>query len=402
MRKQIARVLSWQAQRYLHKSQPTVVVVTGSVGKTSTTQAIATVLGTERRVRTTIGNYNTDVGVPCSIFGRKLPAVLHNPLAWLVIFVRNEFAIRKGVPFDTLVLELGTDTPGEIAEFAWLPVNIAVVTAVAAEHMEYFKTLDAVAREELAVAKYAEMTIVNRKMVGREYLELADTEELFLYGRDDVSKYDIDADELLVIGEHSVDAITAAAAVARELKLPIASIQEGMRAVRPQPGRMQQLVGLKNTILIDDTYNASPEAVLAGLDYLYGTKAPQRIALLGNMNELGETSEEEHRKIGAYCQKNKLDLVVTLGPDANEFIAPEAKDRGCHVAVAKTPYQAAEIIARHMKKDAAILLKGSQNKVFAEEATKLLLKNPEDEKRLVRQSKQWLKTKKKCFAEDIS
>jgi UDP-N-acetylmuramoyl-tripeptide--D-alanyl-D-alanine ligase len=151
--------------------------------------------------------------------------------------------------------------------------------------------------------------------------------------------------------------------------------------------------------LIDDTYNSSPEAVKASLDYLYSVKGSQRIALLGNMNELGDTSAQEHRLIGEYCNPKKLDLVVTLGPDSNSYIADSARKKGCKVEVSNTPYEAAAIIKKHLKENAVVLLKGSQNGVYAEEATKLLLSDPSDENKLVRQSPFWLKIKDENFKE---
>ena len=150
-------------------------------------------------------------------------------------------------------------------------------------------------------------------------------------------------------------------------------------------------------MIIDDTYNASPEAVKAALDTLYGIEAPQRIALLGNMNELGDYSESAHREIGQYCNPEKLDLLVTLAGDANTFTAAEAEAKGCTVVRVDSPYDAAEKIKFALKPGAVILAKGSQNRVFAEEAVKQLLADPADQSKLVRQSASWLKIKQQQF-----
>ena len=401
MRKKLASILRWQAIKFIAKNKPKVVCITGSVGKTSTTQAISTVLSQSFTVRATIANYNTDIGVPCSIFGNSFPSSMKNPFAWTLLIVKNQFQLLRSERVDVLVLELGTDLPGDITEFDWLTPDIAIVTAVSPEHMEFFKTLETVAKEELSIAKFSEKTIVNREMVDKIYLKYAETEQLYNYSRDDIKHIGLKAQDLRVVGEHSIDAVSAGLAIGRELGMQTSNLQAGAKAVESQPGRMKVFEGLKGTILIDDTYNSSPYAVTAALDHLYDVECPQRIVLLGNMNELGETSADEHTKVGKYCDAKKLDLVVTLGEYANHYLADAAKENGCAVAEAQTPQEAANIIKNQMSEGTVVLLKGSQNGVFAEEAVKLLLKNSLDEKYLVRQSTFWLKKKDANFKNEF-
>jgi UDP-N-acetylmuramoyl-tripeptide--D-alanyl-D-alanine ligase len=319
---------------------------------------------------------------------------MKNIFGWGLLLSKNQLQLIGPKKVDVLVLELGTDSPGDIAEFSWLLPDIAIVTAVTPEHMEFFKTLDAVAVEELSVAKFSEKTIVNKQMVDHTFLKFAETEQLYNYSRDDIQHVGLKPEDLQVVGEHSIDAVSAGLAVGRELGMQTSSLQTGAKAVESQPGRMRVLNGLNSSKLVDDTYNSSPDAVIAALDYLYSVDSPQRIALLGNMNELGDSSSMEHTKIGKYCDPKKLDLVVTLGEDANHYLADAAKDNGCAVAAAQTPQEAANIIKNQLVDEGAIiLLKGSQNSVFAEEAVKLLLANPDDENKLVRQSAFWQKKK---------
>jgi UDP-N-acetylmuramoyl-tripeptide--D-alanyl-D-alanine ligase len=300
---------------------------------------------------------------------------------------------------EILVLELGTDAPGDIESFSWIKPDIAVVTAVAPEHMEYFKTIDAVAKEELSVSSYSEKIIVNKDMVATEFLKLIDSDQIFNYSRYDLKHINITVRDLQVVANHSIDAVAAGIAVGKDIGMSKTELAKAAKLVKSLSGRMQILKGINKSTLIDDTYNASPEAVKAALEYLYSVKAPQRIALLGNMNELGETSKTEHQLIGSLCDPDKLDLIVTLGPDANKYISKSAKEKGCFVVESETPYEAAEIIKSKMNEGSVVLLKGSQNKVFAEEAVKLLLENKEDSYKLVRQSQFWLRVKEKCFKE---
>ena len=148
---------------------------------------------------------------------------------------------------------------------------------------------------------------------------------------------------------------------------------------------------------MDDTYNASPISVKAALDAVYAADSPQRIAILGTMNELGAYTQSAHQEVGAYCDPSKLAMVVTIGSDAQEYLAPAAKDRGCTVYSFDSPYAAGEFVKKKLKKGALVLAKGSQNRVFAEEALKILLANKADAADMVRQSDYWLSIKRQQF-----
>lgn len=404
MRKLVAKILKAQAVSFLKRHNPRVVVIAGSVGKTSTTQAISVVLAQKLRVRSTLHNYNTDLGVPCSIFGQTFPVSVKNPFAWASLLWRNERQIRRKPDFDVLVLELGTDQPGDIPAFSYLKPNLAIVTAVAPEHMEFFDSIDDVAREELSVIGFSNKVFYNQHLVDKQLItEVAESlgrssDNVSTYDRSDVKSF---AASLAVIGEHSLDAVAAAQAVARTFGMDDEEIAEAAKLIKPQPGRMQPLEGLRYSKLIDDTYNASPEAVKAALEYLFAQHAPQKIALLGQMNELGNINEPAHREIGKMCSPKNLDLVVTLGAEANRYLAEEAEVAGCKVMRTNSPVEAGQKIKAELKEGALVLLKGSQNGVFAEEAVKVLLARPTDKRLLVRQSPGWLKKKRQQFQDMI-
>jgi UDP-N-acetylmuramoyl-tripeptide--D-alanyl-D-alanine ligase len=164
---------------------------------------------------------------------------------------------------------------------------------------------------------------------------------------------------------------------------------------------MQVLRGVQGSSIIDDTYNASPVAVEAALDVLYAAHTVQRIAILGNMNELGDYSAEAHCEVGRYCRPDKLDLVVTIGVDAEKYLAVAARAKGCIVESYSSPYEAGAAVLRHLKKGAVILAEGSQNGVFAEESLKGLLADKTDFSKLVRQSRYWMHTKRHQFGAPI-
>lgn len=416
-KKIIVAILGWQVRRLYKKNDFKVVAVAGSLGKTSTKLAIAQVLGAKYKVRHQEGNYNDIVTVPLIFFGQSTPS-LFNPLSWLGVFWRNEAQLRKKYPYEVVVVEVGTDGPGQIKEYGnCLKADIGVLTAIAPEHMEFFDDLDAVAAEELQIVNLSEELIVNVDLCEAKYLKdikkpvtsygfkgpanvrLANIKFDGFSADFDVLK---DGKELLraeheAVAEPRLYAVAAAVAVAWERGMTPDEIKAGLDTLRPVAGRMQKLTGIKDSMIIDDTYNASPPAMKAALDTLYRLEAPQKIAVLGNMNELGSYSQTAHKEIGNYCNPQKLDLVITLGPDANKYLAPAAEAKGCKVQQFDDPYSAGNYLKQTIKNKALILVKGSQNRVFAEEAVKLILANPRDANKLVRQSDAWLKIKSKAF-----
>ena len=411
----VCRILEGQVKKLRARNGFKVVAVVGSVGKTSTKAAIARTLEASLRVRWQEGNYNDRATVPLIFFGQPQPNIL-NAFAWLKIFMQNSRALRRPYPYDIVVAELGSDGPGQLQAFSYLKPEIAVVTAVTPEHMEYFGTLDAVATEELSVLNFAEQALINIDDTPSEYLPskgylsyglsaeatyyaakrklqgLQGQTATFYLGKEHEFRTDIP-----VLGDQGAKIAVAAAATASLLGASSADIEKGLQNAVHFAGRMQILEGLEGSTLIDDTYNATPIAVKAALDVLYATKASQRIAILGSMNELGDYAEEAHREVAEYCDPKKLDLVVTIGRDAEQWLAPLAKERGCLVKSFQSPYAAGKFVRSELKAKAVVLAKGSQNGVFAEEALKSLLENSADAAKLVRQSPYWLRVKAKQF-----
>jgi UDP-N-acetylmuramoyl-tripeptide--D-alanyl-D-alanine ligase len=414
-RDMVCAVLEWQVRRLRRRNNFKVVAVVGSLGKTSTKTAIANLLGQTLRVRYQAGNYNDRVTVPLVFFGQREPS-LFNVFNWLNVFGANNAQIAFPYPYDVVVVELGTDGPGFIEEFAYLKPDLTVVTAVAEEHMEFFKTLDAVAAEELTVFDYSKQVLVNADdiagvyLAGRKFVEYSLTSKQASYGVLKRKSNGLAGQTLTIStpgGTVTVDVVylgiqgakfaLAAAAVADMLGVKLSAIEKGLPELKPFSGRMQMLPGIHGSTLIDDTYNAAPISVKAALDVLYSARTSQRIAILGSMNELGDYSQEAHETVGAYCDPKKLDVVVTVGAMAKKWLAPEARAKGCEVRSFMSPYEAGEFLQGKVRKGAVVLAKGSQNGVFTEEAIKLLLAHPEDAEKLVRQSTWWLARKAKQF-----
>lgn len=407
----ICKILERQVRNLRLKNSFIVVAVVGSVGKTSTKLAISKVLSTEKRVRYQEGNYNDRLTVPLVFFGHSSPSLM-NVFSWVKIILSNQKQI-KNFNFDVVVIELGTDGPGQIKDFQYIYPDISVVTAVTPEHMEFFDSLDDVAKEELSVCSFSRVNIINGDDVAKKYLKDLDYKSYGLnlennivakntsFNNGQIVEISKNKYEIKLLGNQGAKIALSAYSVAKQLELSEKAIKSGLESLVAFAGRMNLLEGIKDSLIIDDTYNASPDAVIAGLDVLYAMKAKQKIAILGNMNELGKFSEEMHRQIGKYCDDKQLDLVITLGPDAQKFITEEASKKGCEVHAFSSPFEVGDFVAKKLKSGAVIFAKGSQNKVFAEESLKALLANKQDAAKLVRQSKYWLDIKEKQFNRKI-
>lgn len=420
MKSIILKVLEFQTKRFFKKFKPKLLVVTGSVGKTSTKLYMATVLSRRFKVMAHFGNHNTHVSVPMAVFDIPIPAKLKSIWAWLKVIWQTQRKLHKPFNYDVIILELGTDHPGEIEHFGkYLKPDIAVVTAVTPEHMEFFKTLDAVAQEELCAANFSNLAIINRDDIDAKYAKYETNSNIDTYGISGVAEYryiieNFDINKgfsgkfvspefgeqpatLQLVGEHNVKAAVAAGAVAAKMGMTAAEIVAGMQSIQPVNGRMRILKGLKDAVLIDDTYNSSPRAANAAIQTLYSMPGKQKIAILGSMNELGDFSKEAHEQVGKLCDPTLLDWVITIGDDAQKYLAPAAESKGCQVRSFKSPYDAGSFAHSVLQPNAVVLAKGSQNGVFAEEALKILLHSTEEEDQLVRQEPEWLEVKKRQF-----
>lgn len=419
-KKQILYLLEYQTKRFLAKHKPKIVAITGSVGKTSTKFAIATVLSQRYKVLVHQGNHNTHYSVPLAILDVPYPDNIRDPFAWLGVLWQMNKKIQQPLEYEVLVLELGTDQPGDIAGFSrYLQPDIAVVTAVSAEHMEFFGTIDAVAKEELTVTNFSKLAIINRDNIDALFAKYMTNTNIDTYGTSGIAEYHYVIEDftpgtgfrgkmvspeygeqvvaLKLVGEHNTKAAVAAVAVGAKMGLNAKQIVDGVQQIIPAPGRMNLLRGLNDSLLIDDTYNSSPLAAIAALQTLYLFPTAQRIVIMGSMNELGDYSKQAHEEVGHACDPGMLDWVVTIGEDAEKFLAPAAASRGCQVRSFASPYDAGSFVHSVLHKEAVVLAKGSQNRVFAEEALKMLLHSTEEESKLVRQSHMWLAKKATQF-----
>ena len=417
----LEKILGSYVKKYL-KSHPEVKLITvvGSVGKTSVKSATATVLAEKFTVRHSRGNLNTTLSAPLEILGIDGPKNAKSPLAWLKVFANARTSIHTPDAPDIIIQECGIDHPGEMSIFTkYMQPDIAIITSVAPEHMEFFKTMDTVAREELSISQAAKKTIFNLHDIDKKYHSLIagnrisygdQAADVFLkikkftgggYAANlQFSGKTSHTITISVLGEHNIRSITGAAAAGLACGMDIEEVAVALEKIQPVSGRMNILHGIRGCTLLDDTYNASPIAMEHSLKTLYSLEAKHKIAVLGDMNELGGISEAEHKKIGKLCNPKQLDLLITVGNLSRTHLAPTAEKNGCKAISFQSAPEASEFLKNSDTKDATILFKGSQGGIYLEEAIKPLLKNPADSQKLVRQSDAWLEKKRRFFESD--
>jgi UDP-N-acetylmuramoyl-tripeptide--D-alanyl-D-alanine ligase len=287
--------------------------------------------------------------------------------------------------------------------------------------MEFFKTLDAVAMEELSVSDYSKMALINKDDIDGQFAKYLKNANINTYGTSGSAEYhyiskDYTAKDghvgmfiapelqdpmpatIRVLGEHTLRPAIAAAAVGVKLGMDNSQLVRGLEKIRSLPGRMNKLRGANQTTIIDDSYNSSPLAAKSSLRTLYQLNVPRRIAVLGDMNELGATSAAEHEELGKMCDPNQLAWVITVGKESENYLAPAAKSRGCQVKSFHDALSAGAFVRSVIEPGGAILFKGSQGDIYLEEAVKMVLHDTADEAQLVRQTPEWTLVKNKFFS----
>ncbi len=428
-KKIIVWALRAEARAVVRKYKPKIVAVTGSVGKTSAKDAIFSVLAKSEHVRKSEKSFNSEFGLPLTILG--VPNAWHNPLAWLQNLATglSLLIVRQKYP-KWLVLEVGADRPGDIKSVSkWLPVNVAVITRLPEimAHVEFFDSPDEVVEEKASLidALVPDGTLVLygddarapmlKARAGSKRImtfgfnpdSTVKAENLSILYEQGIEQFPIGMTAQLHIGEnsapvevvgtvgaHSFLPLLGAAAVGHALDKNLQDIVEALRSYEPPQGRMHLVRGIKNSMLIDDTYNSSPAAAVAALETLQLVGKHERkgrtIAMLADMMELGRLSVEEHRKVGTMVAKT-CDLLVTVGFRARDIaqgaLAAGMKEKS--ILQFEDSQKAGEEIANLVKEHDVVLIKGSQS-MRMEKAVEQLMANPERaEEVLVRQDSEW-------------
>jgi UDP-N-acetylmuramoyl-tripeptide--D-alanyl-D-alanine ligase len=424
LRNLVASSIAMFARAIIRKYRPKIVMVTGSVGKTSTKDAIAAVLSHSFYIRASEKSYNSEFGVPLTIIG--MPNPWQNFAAWanvlgealaLLIFPNHYPKI--------LVLEVGADRPGDLARILKIATPDAVVVTRLPElpvHVEAYATPAAVREEEFApayaLAPGAPLIVSADDAFALSLAKPLQT-ELHTYGFAKDAEVRIMGSDLQVTDgrvkgmegklqtegtEHTI--IVSGALGRPQLLAPAAAITlgcalgmtideaiEGVMTYQPPAGRGRLIAGKHGSLLLDDSYNASPASVeeaLASLALIAKHQpGTRRIAALGDMLELGRYSREEHERIGRHSAQS-CDVLVAVGT-RSRATAEAAKAAGMpeeNVNVFDTSSEAAAFLRAFVQAYDAILIKGSQG-IRMERVAEALIADPKNAKLLVRQDKEW-------------
>ncbi len=423
VKKIIVVALTWEARLVLWRYEPKIVAVTGSMGKTTTKDAIYSALADVVHVRKSEKSFNSDIGVPLAILG--LENAWKNPFHWIQnLFVGLWVGIAPQRYPEWLILEVGADRPGDISRAAaWLRPTIAVITGVPEipVHVEYFPSPEALAREKASIARHV-------RAGGKLVLNGDDSRMVSLCSdfRGMTVKYgfesgnDLQASHFEItyesekpvgvnfrVGHHGSSipvsvrgalgwprayAALAALAVGNIAGVDEVTIAQALQGWAPPPGRMRILSGLYGSVIIDDTYNSSPAAALSALDTLKEVRAKRRIAILGDMLELGKYSAEAHRNVGKRAA-DCADMLWTVGfrsrATGEAALDAEMPDASIREYEQTESERAGEELKAELREGDVILIKGSQSMRMERTVAAILSEPDRASELLVRQDEEW-------------
>ncbi|MDD4995688.1 MAG: UDP-N-acetylmuramoyl-tripeptide--D-alanyl-D-alanine ligase [Patescibacteria group bacterium] len=420
------------SKQILYKYKPKIIGITGSMGKTSSKEAIFVVLSSKFNVRRNIKNYNNEIGLPLTIIGES--SGLKSVLRWLGIFWKAfELLIFRDENYpQILVLEMGADRPGDIKYLTNLaPCDVGVVTSIAPVHVEFFQDIKGVLQEKKIVVSHLgpdKLAILNRddinvwniheetraKVMGYGFEEGADVRAIEMMNKfiPDPSRPEEEISGVnfkiihggnavpvtlpAVLGRAHAYAALVGAAVGVHFGMNMVDIAQALRNYQAPRGRMRVVKGIKNTWLIDDTYNASPLATLSAVNTLAELEifeSGRRWAVLGDMLELGNFTEKGHADVGKRVGDLGIDFLVTVGERARD-IAKAAIAAGIpedHIYYFNSSPEAGRFLQDQIHENDLLLMKGSQGMRMEHVVKELMAEPLRAADLLCRQDETWLK-----------
>ncbi len=429
LKKIIIFLLQKEAHAMLRRHEPSIVAVTGSVGKTTTKDAIFTALAAVTTVRKSEKSFNSEIGVPLTVLG--LANGWNNPFVWIknLLFGAWQLIKRDSYP-SWLVLEVGADRPGDIKSTAsWVRPHIAVLTRLpdVPVHVEHFSSPQEVIAEKMTLAEALRISgsvvangddpiildqVKRRALTAITYgfsegVYVRASEYEITYQKDDQRKVPsgISFSVSIVgnqtpfrfelsgcLGVQHVYPVLAALCVVKAAGFDPAKAVPVLATHQSPPGRMRLLKGIHESVIIDDTYNSSPIATLEAVRTLLSLQcAGRKIAVLGDMLELGKYSVTEHEAIGK--EVAFVDVLVTVGPrsrDVAQAAVRAGKDARTIFSFAESK-KAALYLSHILEARDIVLVKGSQGMRMERVSAALLDQTAHSIDVLVRQDEEWQK-----------
>jgi UDP-N-acetylmuramoyl-tripeptide--D-alanyl-D-alanine ligase len=425
-KKIIVLIITWQAKLILARYYPKIIAIAGSVGKTSTKDAIFTVLSKFKSVRKSEKSFNSEVGLPLTILGS--PNGWNDPFIWFENIIHGFYLIlwKQSYP-EYLILEVGVGKPGDIKKnvIPWLKTDVVIITRFPDKpvHVEFFGSVEKIIEEKSALVsslKKDGLLILNHDDEKVYSLHQKFNYNTVSYGMHENATYHSVYPTYLyrthnnikipnginfkleyegntfpvmlpnILGVHNIGQALAAVACAHELGCDLLESINAVSNYITPPGRLALIEGINDSVIIDDTYNSSPVAMDAALGVLKELEGRRKIAVLGDMLELGKFTDEEHLLVGEkIC--GIADILVVVGPRAKS-IAIGALDGGFpqkEIYSFDSSKTVAKFLEGIVEKGDIILIKGSQG-VRLERAVEAIMEHKELKKTLLcRQDKEW-------------
>lgn len=415
----LEKVLRLMALAILKKYRPMVVGITGSVGKTSAKEAVFAVLSKKFKVRKNEKNYNNEIGIPLTILGVETGG--RSIFKWLGIFLGWLLNLLLPLKYpEILVLEMGVDRPKDMDYLlSFVRPTLGIVTNISSSHIEFFKSLDNIAKEKgklienLPAKGFAILNADDEKVLkigertSAQLLTLGFSSEAAIRADHLTYNYAGDVPEGIsfklnhdgtsipirltgMLAQHQIYGALFGIAAGLALKLNLVDIAAAFDNFQPAKGRLKLLEGINNSNIIDDTYNASPVSTLAALAVLQELKAKRKIAILGDMLELGDESESAHAQVAQKVFDIKANLFFAVG-SRMQAAARTLQQTGTPIFYFDGPDEVAKGLERVVREGDLILVKGSQGMRMEKVVGALLRNKGEAENLLCRQAPDWLK-----------
>lgn len=415
-------LLYLEARLMLFRYSPRIIAISGTVGKTSTKDMIYHVMKDRFNVRKTQKSLNSEIGIPLTILGLK--SGWNSPVSWLKILVKGFFRIIYTPNYPNwLVIETGVDKKGDMDMIAkWLKPEIVVITAFGSipAHVENFDSPEDVMKEEGKLMEYVReggSIILNADDPDILKLKSNAAEKTYTYGIMNEESDVLATHECItyagiptgmsfkveyegntvpvqingVLGKQFIYPSLASITVGKILGISPAYSSNVIREFKASPGRMNILEGKNGSIVIDDSYNASPIAMHKAVEVLGEVKGGVKVAVLGDILEIGRYAKSEHEKIGKMVDDLNIDYLVTVG-ERGEYIADGAKEAGMlesRIFSFNTSTEAISKVQSLQEEGSVILVKGSQG-MRMEKISKEIIENSQySGNLLVRQEKEW-------------
>ena len=428
----LEKILRFMAILLLKKYKPRVIGITGSVGKTSAKEAICHVLSNQFLIRKTEKNYNNEIGLPLTVIGAETGG--RSILRWLGVFIKwLGFLVLPLKYPEILILEMGADRPGDLNYLTdFIPCEMAVISEISSSHLEYFKTLEKIAREKWTLVEKLKpegMAIVNldnkkiqklkdqNKREDIKFLTFGFSKEADVQATDILYNYSNGENNEIreirgisfklnyggtsipvrlnnVLAKHSIYAALSAISIGLASKLNLVEIAASLEDFSMPTGRMNLISGIKNTSIIDDTYNSSPISAISALDVLKDIEAPRKIAVLGDMLELGVEEQLGHKKVIKKFLEIKNGIIFVVG-ERMCLAAQELKKHNLNsdrVYEFNDPMSAGRKLQEIIQMGDLVLIKGSQGMRMEKVVEEVMAEPQKAEQLLCRQNKVWKET----------